>query len=134
MKWITATFPNLHIHGVAKFEGGVFRSTEPQVLAQMAPWVGRYGITQVAEDTDPPDLPLRDPWPGAVLDIELFGEDGKVRESVLPPRLSDVELRAAFVAGRVFNNDGTVNATKRLHVKLTPDGLDIDDLIIEDVA
>lgn len=109
MKWITATFPNLHIHGVAKFEGGVFRSTEPQVLAQMAPWVGRYGITQVAEDTDPPDLPLRDPWPGAVLDIELFGEDGKVRESVLPPRLSDVELRAAF--GSELVSAGVVTAT-----------------------
>lgn len=44
-------------------------------------------------------------------------------------------LRAAFVAGTVYENDGaTVSTTKRLTVVLTADGLDIEDLIIEDVA
>lgn len=40
----------------------------------------------------------------------------------------------AFVAGSVLNNNGTVNTQKKLTVKLTADGLDIEDLIIEDVA
>ena len=43
-------------------------------------------------------------------------------------------LRAAFVPGKVLNANGTVNAQKKLTVKLTADGLDIDDLIVEDVA
>lgn len=51
-----------------------------------------------------------------------------------PEYLKQSELEGAFVAGAVLNSNGSVNAQKRLTVKLTADGLDIDDLIIEDVA
>jgi len=40
-----------------------------------------------------------DPYPGAVEDDELFDDDGRILESVLPARLSDAQLKAALVAG-----------------------------------
>lgn len=43
-------------------------------------------------------------------------------------------LSTALVPGSVYNADGSLNATRRLHVKLTADGTDIDDLIIETVS
>lgn len=39
--------------------------------------------------------------------------------------------RAAYVAGNVYNSDGSHNTTKTLHVVLTADGTDIQDLIIQ---
>lgn len=56
------------------------------------------------------------------------------RETFIPARLSDAALRAALVPGSVYNANGTLNATKRLHIKLTADGTDIDDLFIETVT
>lgn len=70
-------------------------------------------------------------------------EVGTVDNAIVPPPASGTNdpypqyltfAEAAFVPGRVLNNNGTVNTQKKISVKLTADGLDIDDLIIEDVT
>jgi hypothetical protein len=71
-----------------------------------------------------PGPPAPDPYPQYVTDADLAN----------PASGPSVALRAAFVAGRVLNNNGTVSTQKKLTVKLTADGLDIEDLIIEDIA
>lgn len=55
MKFRCPTFPRLHVHGAGRFVDGVLEVDGEDALARIARVADRYGITAVADRTDPFD-------------------------------------------------------------------------------
>lgn len=67
--------------------------------------------------------------------VKQTWNNGDPTTPITAARLAHIEDGvASAVPGFVFNFDGTLNATKRLHIRLTADGSDIEDLIVEDLT